>query len=348
MAKPKRKLTARQKAEKKRLRQEYMTVFIGGKQKRVRRPPTIDGISVEEFVRNNADALWYHQNEMWDEIELGEEIIPDEELIPHEDMVPDEEMIPDEETMLDEEMMTDCISGETGRSTLIEAEHRDGVRVLRLCRPPVNALNLELAQALRRAVAEARASAECTGVVLTGLPGVFSAGIDTREVPAYDAEKRAAMLRTINRTVLGLYGLAKPVVAAVSGHALGGAFVLMLGCDVRLVARGPFRLGLTEAGAGIPFPAGPLAVVHAELAPAQLRTLALGSLTAGPESEAFVGIIDRVVEPADLLEAALGEVRRLSALPAYGRVKEQLRAATIERLTQIVERDEEPLLAHWV
>jgi hypothetical protein len=70
MTKPKRKLTAQQRAEKKRRRQEYMTIFIRGKQKRVRRPPTIDGIPEEEFIRNNADNLWYHQNEMWDQIEL--------------------------------------------------------------------------------------------------------------------------------------------------------------------------------------------------------------------------------------------------------------------------------------
>jgi enoyl-CoA hydratase len=232
--------------------------------------------------------------------------------------------------------------------TLVEVEDRGGIRILRLSRPPVNALNLELAQATQRALAHAEADAHCTGVVLTGLPGVFSAGIDTREIPAYDAEQRAAMLRAINRSVLALYGLAKPVVAAITGHAIGGAFVLMLACDVRLVARGPFKLGLTEAAAGIPFPAGPLAVVLAELAPVQVRTLALGSLTADPESEAFAGVIDRVVEPSALLEAALGEVRRLGALPAYARVKRQLRAVTLERLARIVERDEEPLLTHWV
>lgn len=73
MGKPKKKLTAQQRPATKRRRQEYMTIFVHGKQKRVKRPPTIDGISVEEFVRNNADPLWYHQNEMWDEIELGEE-----------------------------------------------------------------------------------------------------------------------------------------------------------------------------------------------------------------------------------------------------------------------------------
>jgi enoyl-CoA hydratase len=234
------------------------------------------------------------------------------------------------------------------QSTLVEVEDRGGVRILRLCRPPVNALDLDLAQAMQRALAHAADDPRCAGVVLTGLPGVFSAGIDTRKIPAYDGEQRATMLRAINRCVLALYGLAKPVVGAISGHALGGAFVLMLACDVRLAARGPFKLGLTEAEAGIPFPAGPLALVLAELSPAQVRTLALGSSTADPESEVFAGVIDRVLEPSELLEAALGEVRRLGALPAYARVKQQLRAVTLARLAQVVERDEEPLLAHWI
>lgn len=57
----KRKLTPAEKAEKKKRKQEYMTIFINGKQKRVKRPPTIDGIDVEEFIRKNADPIWLHK-----------------------------------------------------------------------------------------------------------------------------------------------------------------------------------------------------------------------------------------------------------------------------------------------
>ena len=66
MTKPKRKLTAAEKAEKKRRQKEYMTIFVKGKQKRVRRPPTIDGMDVDKFIRRNADPIWLHQNEMWE------------------------------------------------------------------------------------------------------------------------------------------------------------------------------------------------------------------------------------------------------------------------------------------
>jgi enoyl-CoA hydratase len=232
---------------------------------------------------------------------------------------------------------------------MVESADRDGVRVVTLRRPPVNAIHLEMVEAIAEAIAQAAGDPACAALVLTGQPGVFSAGIDTREVPAYDAEKRAAMLRAINRTILALYGLAKPAVAAISGHALGGALVFALACDMRLAARGPFQLGLTEARAGVPFPAGPLAVVQAELSPSTARLLMLTSLTAPPDSPLLhPGVIDRVLPQDALLDAALSEARQLASQPAHARVKAQLRAATLERLTRIAARDEEPMLAHWV
>lgn len=72
VTKSRRKLTKQQKAERRRRRQEYMTIFVGGKMKRVKRPPAIDGMSVEEFIRRNADPPWLHQNKMWDEIAPNE------------------------------------------------------------------------------------------------------------------------------------------------------------------------------------------------------------------------------------------------------------------------------------
>ncbi len=73
MAKGKRKLTATEKAAKKLRRRESMTIFIRGKQKRVRRPPTIDGLDVDEFIRRNADPIWLHQSEMWEYMDLPEQ-----------------------------------------------------------------------------------------------------------------------------------------------------------------------------------------------------------------------------------------------------------------------------------
>ncbi len=73
MAKRKRKLTPVEKAEKSHRQKEYMTIFINGKQKRVKRPPTIDGMDVDDFIRRHADPVWLHQNEMWEYMTDDEE-----------------------------------------------------------------------------------------------------------------------------------------------------------------------------------------------------------------------------------------------------------------------------------
>jgi len=62
MAKPKKKLTAAQRAAKTQRQKDFMFVFMNGKQVRVRRPPALDGSDAEEFIRQNADPIWLHQH----------------------------------------------------------------------------------------------------------------------------------------------------------------------------------------------------------------------------------------------------------------------------------------------
>ncbi len=77
MTKAKKKLTAAQKRARKKAKAEwqkkYMWVFIHGKQVRVKRPPTIEGMDPEEYIRQNADPIWLHQNEMWEDIQAEED-----------------------------------------------------------------------------------------------------------------------------------------------------------------------------------------------------------------------------------------------------------------------------------
>ena len=120
MAKPKRKLTQQQKAAKKQRQLEFMTIFINGKQKRVRRPPTIDGMDIDEFVRRNADPIWLHQNEMWEDIETDlPEFLPDGFDSPDEE-VPDRDydLRDDDEPYWDDDLASensqDCNRGRRG------------------------------------------------------------------------------------------------------------------------------------------------------------------------------------------------------------------------------------------
>ena len=69
MKKPKRKLTAAERAAKRQRRREVEIIFVNGRMKHVRREPMIAGLPVDEFIRRNADPLWLHQNGLWEYLE---------------------------------------------------------------------------------------------------------------------------------------------------------------------------------------------------------------------------------------------------------------------------------------
>src|SRR5262249_48993221 len=150
----------------------------------------------------------------------------------------------------------------------------DETLLITIDRPPVNALDIEAIGALEQAFSDAARDRPRGGIVLTGAGGVFSAGVGTRPFASYRREHRRHMLLGITRMLARLLSISVPVVAAVGGHALGGGFVLMLACDYRMAVDDEnTKLGLTEAQAGIAFPAGPVEVVRHELPPELLRRL---------------------------------------------------------------------------
>jgi enoyl-CoA hydratase len=230
---------------------------------------------------------------------------------------------------------------------LVTATDEGPVRVLTVARPPLNAVDLTLVTALGEAIEAAAHDDGCRALVLTGAPPAFSAGIDVKVVPGYDPAARAAMVRGIDRTILTLYGMPKPTVAAVNGHALGGGLVVALACDVRLAAAGRYTLGLLEVTAGIPFPAGPLVVVQSELDPQTANTLALTGCTFGPADPLAARFVHAVIPGETLVATAIERARGLAELRGYAAVKRQLRAAALARLEQIVRDDADPLVRAW-
>jgi enoyl-CoA hydratase len=221
----------------------------------------------------------------------------------------------------------------------------NGVASLTLRRPPVNALDVETVECLRDAFTDLAAEPPGVGLILSGNGPCFSAGVDTKAFASYDRDARARMILAITAMVTELYAMPCPVVSTVAGHALGGGFVLMLCADVRLaVDDGDIKLGLTEAQAGVPFPAGPLEVIAAELSPELLRRLTLTSQRVAPTEMYRLGVIDELGSAANIGARAEARVRELAGQPAYGLVKAQVRRATLSKLRAIVASSSDPLI----
>ncbi|MEA2368957.1 MAG: enoyl-CoA hydratase [Thermoleophilaceae bacterium] len=228
----------------------------------------------------------------------------------------------------------------------ISVESRGDVALVRIDRPPANALDLDLLSQGREAAEELR-SAEPGAVVIVGRDGFFSAGVDLKAVPGLDRDGQRAMVDGINRLFLGWYSFPRPVVCAVNGHAIAGGLILAL-CGDHRVGCGVGKLGLTEVRAGIGYPAAAFAIVRAELSPPAVRELALRAelIESGPAA-VELGLLDELVEPEALLDRSLAVAGELASLPrdAYTRVKDQLRGATVAELEHVVEHD--PMLSAW-
>lgn len=220
----------------------------------------------------------------------------------------------------------------------IRTEDIAGTAVIWLSRPPVNALDAEMVRELRDVFEGYTTDPPARGLVLAHDGPVFCGGVDVKAVPTYSSDRRRSMADDINVMITALYGLPSPTVAAVNGHAIGAGFVLLLACDVRLAVDADFKLALTEVTAGVPYPAGPLEVVHAELDPNQQRTLVLTGDAITPAEAHHRGIIDETPTSEVLLLRAIELARIRSDASAYRVIKQQLRGPVLERMRTIVDR----------
>jgi enoyl-CoA hydratase len=242
------------------------------------------------------------------------------------------------------------MGGAVRSSSSVRLEREGELALLTLDRPPVNAIDLDLLLEAGRLLQELEMDADVRALVVTGAGRCFSAGLDLRVVPAYSVDRQRDMIRALNAMVLRLYRLPMPTVAAVNGHAIAGGLVIALACDHRVGTTGPCRIGLTEARAGVPFPAAPRAVVQAELAPAVVRRLVLGARNLDAKEALAADLLDELHEPERITGRAREVARALAEAPrsVYGRVKQQFRAKTIEELDRIAATDGDPVLASWI
>ncbi|HEX3510987.1 MAG TPA: enoyl-CoA hydratase/isomerase family protein [Solirubrobacteraceae bacterium] len=226
---------------------------------------------------------------------------------------------------------------------LATLERSGATAVLKIDRPPANAMNLELLDDLLAALRLVERDPPAS-LVLCGREGFFSAGADLKAAPQLSPGERRRMVDAINEMALTAYGLPCPVIGAVTGHAIAGGLVLALCTDLR-IASTEGRYGLTEVKVGVPYPQAAIGVVRAELAPNVARVLAFGNALVGAEECVRTGVFDEALPPEAVMPRARELAAELAGFPAdtYARTKRGLRAGTIERLRR--EAADDPLLA---
>jgi enoyl-CoA hydratase len=198
--------------------------------------------------------------------------------------------------------------------------HDDGVVVLRLNRPPMNPLSRALLGALGDTARAVAADGGVKAVVVAGSEKAFAAGADIAE---FSDQAAARVIEDAFRDAFdAVAAIPRPVIAAIRGYALGGGLELAMACDLRVAAT-TARVGQPEILLGIIPGAGGTQRLARLVGPARAKELIWSGRQVRAEEAHAIGLVDRVVEPHEVEDAALHWAHELGrgAVVAMGLAK---------------------------
>jgi Delta3-Delta2-enoyl-CoA isomerase len=226
--------------------------------------------------------------------------------------------------------------------------HEAQILEIRLKRPPVNALDpatiVWLTKTLRGAPSEGHGA-----IVLSGQPGMFTAGLDVPELLQRDRDGMRQFFFDFFGLLRALGESSIPVVAAITGHAPAGGTVLAALCDYRVMARGDFKMGFNEHRVGLPVPR-PVYVAFERLCGPRLAAEYSMQARVLDGGEALaIGLVDELAPPELVVEQALNWLRTLLAFPSQSVVAQTRRYVRQGLVDAFREEntDAETFLSEW-
>lgn len=201
-------------------------------------------------------------------------------------------------------------------SDLVRLEVEGGIGTIRLERPPMNALNVEIQDALHVAAAEAAARRDISAVILYGGEKVFAAGADIKEMQTMSYTDMVDRSAALQAAFTAVARIPKPTVAAVTGYALGGGCELALACDFR-VAGDNATFGQPEVLLGVIPGAGGTQRLSRLVGASRAKDIIFTGRFVSAEEALRIGLVDEVVAPKDVYAAARRRVERYVGGPAY-------------------------------
>jgi enoyl-CoA hydratase/carnithine racemase len=197
----------------------------------------------------------------------------------------------------------------------VRLEVADGIGTIRLDRPPVNALNEQLNAELADAARAAADSDEVRAAIIYGGEKAFAGGADIKQMAEASYPAAAAWSGRLQAALSLVAAIGKPVVAAITGYALGGGLELALAADFR-VAGESARLGQPEIQLGVIPGAGGTQRLPRLVGPAKAKDLIFtGRMVKAAEAHAM-GLVDLIAPDASVYQAALDLVQRYATGPA--------------------------------
>ncbi len=199
-------------------------------------------------------------------------------------------------------------------SEFVTLQVEDGIGTIRLDRPKMNAIDEQLHWEVRAAAQEAGERADVRAVVLYGGERVFAAGADIKAMSVLDGEAMATWGLELTSSFTAVAHLPKPVIAAITGYALGGGYELALCADFRVVGASA-KIGQPEIQLGVIPGAGGTQRLARLVGPAKAKDLVFTGRHVGAEEALEIGLVDAVVPDDEVYATAVAMARKFAAGP---------------------------------
>jgi enoyl-CoA hydratase/carnithine racemase len=198
---------------------------------------------------------------------------------------------------------------------LVRLEVEDGIGTIRLDRPKMNAINAQLRAELHETALQARDRTDVRAVVLYGGEKIFAAGADIAEMSSLSYADMLAWGGHLQEALRVVAKLPKPVVAAVTGYALGGGFELALAADFRVLGERA-KVGVPEIQLGVIPGAGGTQRLPRLVGPAKAKELVFTGRHVAADEALALGVADRVVPDGEVYDAARALAAQFASGPA--------------------------------
>jgi enoyl-CoA hydratase/carnithine racemase len=197
----------------------------------------------------------------------------------------------------------------------VRVETDQAVATIRLDRPPMNALNAQVQDEIAAAAAQVTDDGDIRAGIIYGGEKVFAAGADIKEMAEATYGRMAGDTRRLQASFTAVAKIGKPVVAAITGYALGGGLELALCADFRVMGENA-RVGQPEILLGIIPGAGGTQRLPRLVGPARAKDIVFTGRFVGAEEALAIGLVDKVVPDDQVYEAAKELVARYARGPA--------------------------------
>jgi len=209
------------------------------------------------------------------------------------------------------------------------------IAVMQMNRPKVNAMDTKFFGDMIQALKTIESNKQIKGLILTGLPGIYSAGLDVPYLLTLSKEDLMEWYKLFVEAMKGFCGTRLATIAAISGHSPAGGCVFSILCDYRIMVKGPFSIGLNEVRVGIVIPQSIIDMIRNTIGYRKAELQALTGKLYSTEEALNIGLVDELVEPNQLIPQALNVMNK-TFIPVYSHAfvgtKKNLRKIYIDGL----------------